>query len=169
VLRDFRHLIDGRTMPNLTFLFFGFNGRISRKSGWLGFIIVGVASAVGTLLIDPSVFDLDRAPPRTPNRPDTIWQLALVIPAMALMVKRFNDRDWPYWLGFVFGALGAMLRLGHHFDLFLPGFSSRPENVVLAIVSLAFLFAFVDNGFLPGTKGPNRYGPDPLEGSEPAR
>ena len=34
-------------------------------------------------------------------------------------------------------------------------------------VSLAaiLLFAFVDNGFIRGTRGPNRYGPDPLAGA----
>ena len=25
-----------------------------------------------------------------------------------------------------------------------------------------FVFAFIDNGFVRGTDGPNRYGPDPL-------
>ncbi len=149
-------------MPNLMHLFFDYDGRISRKSWWIGSIILGLASVVGTRLIDPTVFDLARPPPRTPNWPDTLWQLAIVIPGTALMVKRFNDRGWHYWLGFVFGALGAMLTLGRHFDLFVPGFSSAPENAVMVVVCLAFLFAFIDNGFLRGTRGPNRYGPDPL-------
>ena len=33
-------------------------------------------------------------------------------------------------------------------------------------VSLAAIVAaFVDNGFMRGTRGPNRYGPDPLAGA----
>jgi uncharacterized membrane protein YhaH (DUF805 family) len=149
-------------MAYLMYLLFGFEGRSCRKAWWLGTLLVAVASVGGTLLLDPSVFDLNRASPRTPSWPDTIWQLALVIPGTALMVKRFNDRNWPYWLGFLFGALGAGLTLERHFDVFLPGFASRPENVVIVGVGLLFLFAFIDNGFLRGSFGPNRYGPDPL-------
>jgi len=150
-------------MASLFDLLFDFNGRIGRKSWWLGTVILSVASIGGTLLIDPSVFDLARPPPRTPSWPATIWQLALVIPGTALMVKRFNDRAWPYWLGFAFGALGAMLTLGQRFDMFVPGSSSVPEDIVIIGAGVAFLFALIDNGVLRGTKGLNRYGPNPLE------
>jgi len=149
-------------MPGLFDLFFRFNGRIARKSWWLGTLILVAASLAGTLILDPSVFDLDRAPPRTPNLTATIWQLALVIPGTAVMVKRLNDRNWPYWLGFAYGALGAMITAGHHFNMFLPGFSSVPENIVIVLAGLASVYAFVETGLLRGNMGPNRYGPDPL-------
>jgi len=156
-------------MPNLKDLFFSFDGRIGRKAWWLGTIVLAAASIAGTLLIDPSVLDYKRQARHLPNWSDTIWQLALIIPGTALMVKRFNDRDRPHWLGYVYGVLGAVLTAGPHFGLFTPGHTNSVETVILVIFTLAFFFAFVDNGFLRGTKGPNDYGPDPFEGSEPTR
>jgi uncharacterized membrane protein YhaH (DUF805 family) len=149
-------------MADLKELFFGFSGRISRKWWWLGTLTIAMGSIAGTLLIDPGVLDFQRPGPRIPNWSDTIWQLALVIPGTALMVKRFNDRDRPYWLGYAFGIAGALLTAGPHFGFF---YTQRPSTVGAAITivfALAFLFAFIDNGFLRGNKGPNRHGPDPL-------
>jgi uncharacterized membrane protein YhaH (DUF805 family) len=158
---------DGRTMPDLKELFFGFSGRISRKSWWLGTVVVAVGSVVGTLLIDPGVLDFQRLGPRIPNWSDTIWQLALVIPGTALMVKRFNDRDRPYWLGYAYGIAGALITAGPHFGLFGPERTSTVGAAFAIILALAFLIAFIDNGFLRGSRGPNRYGPDPLDETAP--
>ncbi len=60
--------------------------------------------------------------------------------------------------------LGALLTLAAPLrTCSSPGFSERARKIaVMIIVGLAFLFAFIDNGFLRGTRGPNRYGPDPL-------
>ena len=143
-------------------LFFGFSGRIGRKRWWLGTLAIAIGSIAGTLLIDPGVLDFQRPDPRIPNWSDTIWQLALVIPATALMVKRFNDRNRPHWLGYAFGIFGALLTAGPHFGLFDPERPGTIETAVTIIFALAFLFAFIDNGFLRGSSGPNRYGPDPL-------
>jgi uncharacterized membrane protein YhaH (DUF805 family) len=149
-------------MPDLMELFFGFSGRISRRLWWAGTLVIAVGSVAGTLLIDPSVLDLQRQGPRIPNWSDTFWQLALVIPATALMVKRFNDRDRPYWFGYAYGVLGALLTAGPHFGLLAGERPGAIEMITMTIFGLAFLFAFIDNGFLRGTRGPNRYGPDPL-------
>jgi uncharacterized membrane protein YhaH (DUF805 family) len=34
--------------------------------------------------------------------------------------------------------------------------------ILFWLLSIAGLFVFVENGFMRGTDGPNRYGPDPL-------
>ncbi len=149
-------------MPDLKELFFGFSGRISRRLWWGGTLVIVVGSVAGTLLIDPSVLDLQRQGPRIPNWADTFWQLALVIPGTALMVKRFNDRDRPHWVGYAFGVVGALLTAGPHFGLFASERPGAAGIIAMIIFGLAFLFAFIDNGFLRGTRGPNRYGPDPL-------
>jgi uncharacterized membrane protein YhaH (DUF805 family) len=154
-------------MTNLFDLFFGFTGRIPRTSWWLGFVVITVASIGGSFLLDPQAFqfNIDEA---VPNWPDTIWQLALVIPGTAITVKRFNDRNWPFWLGYAYGLAGVVLQLAMHFKVL-----DRPElntgEMIAVLAPLAFfLFAFVDNGFLRGTRGANRYGPDPFAAPESA-
>ena len=73
-----------------------FTGRISRREWWIGFVIVLIGSIAGTLLFNPEMLTSEVVVP--PQWPDTIWQLAWLVPATAITVKRFNDRNWPWWL-----------------------------------------------------------------------
>jgi uncharacterized membrane protein YhaH (DUF805 family) len=68
-----------------------------------------------------------------PQTADLIVNLLLVWPALAVSVKRWHDRDKAGWW--------VLLNL-------LP--------------VIGWLWALVDNGFLRGTTGPNRFGDDPL-------
>lgn len=76
-----------------------------------------------------------------------IWALATIIPALALTVRRLHDRDMSGWyfLGFIVAI------------------------IVLSLIPVlgAFLVLILEIGWivlmaLPGTPGPNKYGPDPL-------
>jgi uncharacterized membrane protein YhaH (DUF805 family) len=68
-----------------------------------------------------------------PRRADLIVHLLLVWPALAVSVKRWHDRD----------KSGAWVLLN-----LLP--------------VIGWIWALIDNGFLRGTSGPNRFGDDPL-------
>jgi len=69
-----------------------------------------------------------------------LWALAIFIPSIAVAVRRLHDRNLSGWwyLGVVIASL-------------LP--------VIGFIVSIAFLVVMA----LPGTAGPNRFGPDPKD------
>jgi uncharacterized membrane protein YhaH (DUF805 family) len=69
-----------------------------------------------------------------------IFTLGSLVPAIAVTVRRFHDRDMSGWwlLGFV--VLGMIP---------LVGFIASIAQIVLMA--------------LPGTKGPNRFGEDPLD------
>jgi uncharacterized membrane protein YhaH (DUF805 family) len=150
-------------MNDLLRLLTSFRGRISRRQWWIGFVIVCVGNVVGGLLLNPDFFLADELPP--PSWPDTLWQIAMLYPATAITVKRFNDRDWPAWLGYAFAPIGAVLYLAPHL-----GQAIGPQSpAILMVLFWAFaaylVFAFVDNGFVRGAVGLNRYGPDPLAAS----
>ncbi|MGL6109490.1 MAG: DUF805 domain-containing protein [Rubrivivax sp.] len=68
-----------------------------------------------------------------PQTADLIVNLMLVWPALAVSVKRWHDRDKSGWW--------MLLNL---------------------VPVIGWLWALVDNGFLRGTSGPNRFGDDPL-------
>jgi uncharacterized membrane protein YhaH (DUF805 family) len=155
-------------MGALISLLFGFTGRINRAKWWLGLVILGIANIAGGLLINPDFFVADEPPP--PSLADTLWQIALLVPMMAITVKRFNDTDRPAWLGYLFAPLGAVLYLGPHLkDWVGPIGATVTLWPVLLLLFVYFVFAFIDNGFVHGTDGPNRYGPDPLaRGASPA-
>jgi uncharacterized membrane protein YhaH (DUF805 family) len=71
------------------------------------------------------------------RRAELIINLLLVWPALAVSVKRWHDRDKSGWW--------VLLNL-------LP--------------VIGWLWALIDNGLLRGTNGPNRFGEDPLVGSQ---
>jgi uncharacterized membrane protein YhaH (DUF805 family) len=68
----------------------------------------------------------------------TLLVLAFIIPGIAVQVRRFHDQDKSGW----FVLLGLI-------------------PVVGGIIVLVFMC-------LEGTKGPNRFGPDPKGGADPA-
>jgi uncharacterized membrane protein YhaH (DUF805 family) len=106
---------------SLVSLLTSFHGRISRKPWWIGILILFIVDLCATLLVfNPEFLTDAKRPP--PDWPETIWRLAWLIPLTAITVKRFNDRDWPFWLGYAVAAL-------HTIDYVAPyfGFPINPE------------------------------------------
>ena len=65
-----------------------------------------------------------------------IVALAILDPSVAIAAKRFHDRDKSGWW-----------------------------ILIVLIPFIGLIWYIVELGFLPGTPGPNRFGPDPLGGS----
>lgn len=92
-----------------------------------------------------------------------IWGLALLIPNLAVAVRRVHDVGRSGW--WVFALFAVYMIMNIVAGVTLAGAVSSPVPilvlllllVVLVILSL-ILFIFC---VLPGTPGPNRYGPDP--------
>ena len=161
-----------------------FSGRARRAEYWWFFLFVvlaGVAFQVGLglwVLRDP---DLARAL-QDPGRMQAwikqsdgahlggaLSVLAYVIlawlPQLSVTVRRLHDTDRSGWLIFV-PALAAIGALVAGAFVFLATFSSgsmAPTLLVLlvpVIVNIWFLVLLC----LPGTHGPNRFGPNPIKG-----
>jgi uncharacterized membrane protein YhaH (DUF805 family) len=144
--------------------FFSPRGRISRMEYWLGMVSLVVLTLPVASLIDPAAFKVTEGTVTPPSAAGTLWGLAVTWPSAAIAIKRFNDRDWPYWTGYALAALVAMLGIANHFGLLLdPEQMSALEKIVLLAIVVALLWSLIENGFSRGTPGPNQYGPDPLE------
>jgi uncharacterized membrane protein YhaH (DUF805 family) len=153
------------------YLYTNFEGRIGRKSYWLGticLIIVMMIVMFGAIyLIGGSVLANDFQ-----TRLVTfVLQLLFLYPSAALIVKRLHDRNRPGW--FAAFMLGPVI-LKSISDL--VGMTGDPINqnaldylfnILIFVVAIWF---FVELGCLRGTVGPNQYGPDPVGGAPaPAR
>jgi uncharacterized membrane protein YhaH (DUF805 family) len=107
----------------------GFSGRAVRSEYWywyLFFVLVAIASA----LIDFALF------PRVDISPvNTLAELALLLPSVAVSVRRLHDLDRTGWWLLI---------------ILIP--------LIGAIVLLVWFC-------MRGTVGPNRFGPDPLGGA----
>jgi uncharacterized membrane protein YhaH (DUF805 family) len=88
-----------------------------------------------------------------------ILELALLYPALAVMVKRLHDRNRPgWWAAFIFvpAILGSVVNA-------FNGGDESPLSIALGgVVVIVSIWFLIELGFLCGTVGANRYGPDPL-------
>lgn len=130
-----------------------FSGRSRRKEYWMfALFLIAVMTVFGGLMAAgglPAMMEAQRsgAEPAPPG--PLFWLgallfcvfvIAIIVPAIAVAVRRFHDRNMSGWwyLGFI--VLGMIPYVGF-------------------IASIAGLVIMC----LPGTPGPNRFGPDPLD------
>ncbi len=135
------------------YLYNRFDGRLNRKPYWIANAILILA---GTVLQTIVIRTLGFAAA-------LIFTLIWFYPAFALNVKRAHDRNRPTWLMAIFFVLLVIMILMQVFGV--DQVDDEPTTAFLIVgiswFALAFFF-FVDFGFLRGTVGPNRFGPDPL-------
>jgi uncharacterized membrane protein YhaH (DUF805 family) len=128
-------------------------------------ILITLLSVPGEIYLNPQAYSLDV--PSVPIWPETLWTTFWLIPTTALMVKRFNDRDWSWWSGYAVAVILLLADLAPHFGFLIDPAAALPNAIVFWMVLVVLLATIVDNGFLRGTAGPNRYGPDPVVAGGP--
>jgi uncharacterized membrane protein YhaH (DUF805 family) len=134
-------------------LFASFEGRISRKTFWVGIAILVVAELAGYLVAEALQGD----------RLSAIIDLIFIYPEFAVTVKRAHDRDLPVWILIVFFSGEAVLDLLTVLEL--AGSMDQPSllSLVIAVPFTVLVVALlIELGFRRGTIGPNQYGPDPV-------
>jgi uncharacterized membrane protein YhaH (DUF805 family) len=129
--------------------FTGFAGRIPRKTFWLAYLVLMIASMILYFIL-LSVFGVNMMamdPAATPEAqaaqaaeamsalgiPMTILVLLTLWPSLAVYTKRWHDRNKSGWWSLI---------------LFVP--------------LVGAIWMLVELGFLRGTEGANRFGPDPI-------
>jgi uncharacterized membrane protein YhaH (DUF805 family) len=128
-------------------------GRISRQPFWIALLPLFGLEIVAHFA--------------TGERWSSAVSLILAYPYFAVIAKRGHDRNVPTWIAGIFMAgavlFESLLLLGLANPLDKPNTLSYVVGVPIGILGLILL---VDFGFRRGTAGPNRYGPDPLQGND---
>jgi uncharacterized membrane protein YhaH (DUF805 family) len=120
-------------------LLFSFDGRVNRARFWLVHIGVAVAqSLIFGAVVGEAIIAGDHMAVREAVGTGTafvllIVSIAFVCISLAVGVKRFHDRGKSGWW-----------------------------VLILLVPVIGFPWYLIECGFLPGTAGPNAYGPDPL-------
>src|SRR5690242_13236538 len=160
-------------------LFFGFSGRINRGKYWLALVIwilIWIVAIGAFLLWWLAIFDrnLQDGSLPSPDDFDAFWRmvrdygvLSLIIfvfvivswvSALAIGVKRLHDRDRSGWWIVLFYFGPALLQAAQN-----SAESGTLASILLGLGAFAVsIWALVEFGFLRGTRGPNRFGADPL-------
>jgi uncharacterized membrane protein YhaH (DUF805 family) len=147
------------------------NGRISRKDIWLKWTLPYFGVSIVAAGIDYVAFSELYAQDIEPA--GSIVSLLFLWPGIAVSVKRFHDRGQTGWrVAILYALMLAAIAVGF-VPLLVAGLDfesldemSGPQSIgliaaVIFIVAIS-LYWFVSNYCLPGNKGPNKYGADPL-------
>ncbi len=145
--------------------YFSAKGRVSRKDYWLRFVLplIGVYILVVAVLAGLAVA-LGDAGAIIGLLAIPIY-IAIVWASVCVAAKRFHDRNWSGWWVLYFMLISFAIVAVQYAGIFLLG--ETLGGIIALITGLASIgvaiWQLVLLGFLPGDKGPNQYGPDPLD------
>ncbi|MCB1548659.1 MAG: DUF805 domain-containing protein [Hyphomicrobiaceae bacterium] len=159
-------------MSLMQFLF-GLSGRVNRKPFWL-FILAwtGIYLIVlGNFIVATLVYGHNIETPALQFKLFMViggFSLLSMWPGFAVSAKRLQDRNRSIWwlVSFYILAIavtGASL-------LLIPATAGSDGAVAMVVLVATFIYGvigfwlFIEMAFLRGTRGENRFGPDPLEG-----
>ncbi len=165
---------------NRTWLLFSFKGRVQRLYWWIANIAVAVVTGAMGSAIDAVAqsYGMGAMDPDT-NKFEPTGLLGILLSVVGLLnlwityeltAKRLHDRDRSgWWLVAPTLVLIVAIVLGV-VTLMQPEGQREPWNSAAVLATFATVaviaWLFLEIGFLRGTQGANRYGPDPLEGKE---
>lgn len=151
---------------DFAYLYTSFDGRINRKPFWMAVLLIIVVSVVVSIAIGLMLGLQSRAFKIF----GLLWQLALLYPSLAVMVKRLHDRDRPDYFAYIMIAPSLVTAITNAIGITGDPLNQNALDYLLGILTLAVgIWALIELGCLRGTAGPNRYGPDPLQAPQPLR
>ena len=131
-------------MQYLAHLLFGFDGKIRRSDYWIGLLIIGATSFVAMLLFEPGFLNGEI------RRPLAAAALIVLfaVPELAIVVKRFNDLEWPQWLAYALvvpcAAVTILLNTGMTKD------GTVADTALSVLVLVLALAELIPCGFFKG-------------------
>jgi uncharacterized membrane protein YhaH (DUF805 family) len=151
-------------------VFFGFYGRINRKTFWAGWLAVSVAGALLIALLaslatgDSLSSDVWRTPEGKESTWVPVWLAWLAFmawPLSALAIKRLHDRDRPAWLWYVYYCTTIVFSMPPLKNM--TGAELGPLGSAVMTGLLMFgIYVFFELAVLRGTPGANANGSDTL-------
>lgn len=145
--------------------YFQAKGRVSRKQFWLKFFLPYLAVSLAAGVVKGL---LDAIEPIA----GVAWNGAITFvgtyASVCVYAKRFHDRNmsgwWALWFMLLIGVPAATGFISYFVPgTFGPNALGMTAMAAFTFAGLAALVQLVIVGLLPGTKGPNKYGADPLD------
>ena len=138
------HLSENHPMQHLAHLLFGFDGKIRRSDYWIGLLIIGATSFGAMLLFEPGFLNGEiRRPLATPA-----LTVLFAVPELAIVVKRFNDLEWPQWLAYALVVPCAAISIMSNTGMMKDG---TVANTALCVLVLVLALAeLIPCGFFKG-------------------
>jgi uncharacterized membrane protein YhaH (DUF805 family) len=140
---------------NLWALLFSFRGRLNRGPYWLAWIAGGLVSLILSVVLFVIIG----------KSAIVVFLVLAFVPgtwiSLALMIKRLHDRDKSAWWLSLFYLVPLVLQAIGQF--------LGSAGLILDLIATGIgIWAIIELGFLRGTDGPNKFGPDPLLAQAPS-
>ena len=148
-------------------LYTSLQGRISKRTFLLWFVLPIAVTQILAGLIDTALYGPPNSLVELGSRPWEFSQRLLALwPGVAGTVKRLHDLEInAKHVGGMYGvwtlAITLFLFNSTGSDVVTPGLIAAMVTGILALIYTLYLL--IPCCFKPGIKGPNNYGPDPLE------
>ena len=141
-------------------LFFSITGRIGRLRFWVGWLTLLVLGNGASLLLRDQFDSLAE-----PQLVDLALTLLLLWPDFCVGRKRLADRGRGLGYALAYSGYSLVASVLIYFAPFLSGApdGSLEFNLFWAWLITFTLFFTVECGCMPGTEGPNAYGPQPAQ------
>lgn len=148
--------------------YYTFDGRATRYDFNVRFALVMLAGSIVAGLIDWAIQGEALITQNAPTFFSTFWNLLFIIPTLAVTCRRLHDLDYSGWwqalvylLPIIF--IGMMVMTFGFVILGNPLMAGTSAIVAFLAILMFYLGFFVILSCFRGTKGPNRFGADPLE------
>jgi uncharacterized membrane protein YhaH (DUF805 family) len=132
-----------------------FSGRSRRKEYWMYFLFLIIVGFVLGLI--EGVMGLQQTVAGLYGPLSLLFALATFIPSLAVGVRRLHDTERSGWW-----VLLPILPYALSIAMFFSG--NLPMAGIFGFVALGLAIVLLVFMVLDGTKGPNKYGPDPKGG-----
>ncbi|MBV9330945.1 MAG: DUF805 domain-containing protein [Alphaproteobacteria bacterium] len=145
---------------------FSFKGRLNRARYWafIGLFVLILVLAFAATAIGPltAAHGGTAVPVIVLGSVLSLLLLVAVYASFAVAIKRLHDRNRSGWWVLVFAVLPGLLdAIARTMVQANPGQTAAAQG--LSVIALPFaIWGFVELACLRGTKGTNRFGPDPL-------
>ncbi len=108
-----------------------FSGRARRSEFWYALLFTTLVSAVIGLVFPGGDMVVNGTPIPQSSLPSNLWQLAIVVPSIALSVRRLHDvgRKGTYYLFVLLPIIGGILLLIQFLKDSQPGANAFGESV----------------------------------------
>ncbi len=151
-------------------VFFGFHGRINRKTFWAGWLSLSVAGALLIAFLaalatgDPLSPDIWRTPAGKEGTWVPVWFAWLAFlawPLSALAIKRLHDRDRPAWLWYAYYCITIVFSMPPFKNMTGAELGAAGSTAMIALLFFG-IYVFFELAVLRGMPGANAHGGDTL-------
>jgi uncharacterized membrane protein YhaH (DUF805 family) len=149
-----------------------FNGRARRMEYW-SFVLINFLIGIGVGLLNFMTLDLFALGGISGSifNLSTLLTLALLVPSMAVGVRRFHDTGKPGAVPIILSVVGLFYSLSAGYIAMLTGgYMDRSDMgltlgivITFAVILIILAIYALIVSFTHGTHGPNKYGPDPKQ------